>query len=117
MLDRHAIFGFDPYGRPLKRLYRIAARCNGRGAVLLRDLGVLTLRFKVGDMRLLLILDPYERSGKPGDLEFLRHDQGHRLTAEVNSVVIERTERRTGGRNLVFILVVRRGELRADARG
>ena len=61
-------------------------------------------------MRLLLILDAYERSGKPGDLEFLRHDQGHRLTVEENFVIVERTERRPGRRDLVLILFVRRGE-------
>jgi hypothetical protein len=110
VFDRHAVFGFDPHGRLFKRPGGIAARRGRRSAVLLRDLGLLTLRFEVGDMRLLLILDPYERSGKLGDLEFLRHDQGHRLTVEENFVIVERTERRPGRRDLVLILFVRRGE-------
>jgi hypothetical protein len=111
MLDRHAVFRLDPHGSLLKCLHRTAARCGRRSAVLLRDLGVLALRFEVGDMRLLLVLDADERSRKSRDLELLRDNQRHRLTTEVNLVVIERTERRTRGGNLVFILLVGRGEL------
>ena len=62
-------------------------------------------------MRLPFIFDPDQGSRKSRDLELLRDDQRHRLTAEENSVVIERTERRAGGRDLVFILLVRRREL------
>jgi hypothetical protein len=111
MLDRHAVFRLDPHGRLLKCLHRTAALRGRRSAVLLRDLGVLALRFEVGDMRLLLVLDADERSRESRDLELLRDNQRHRLTTEVNSVVIERTERRTRGGDLVFILLVERGEL------
>src|SRR5262245_2174566 len=44
-------------------------------------------------------------------LEFLRDDQRHRLTAEQDFVVIERTEGRAGRRHLVGIFLVRRCKL------
>ncbi|MEI4927467.1 hypothetical protein Q8G50_33665, partial [Klebsiella pneumoniae] len=40
--------------------------------------------------------DANERSRKSRDLEFLRDDQRHRLTAEQDFVIVKRTEGRAG---------------------
>src|SRR5207244_9052662 len=95
MLDRHAIFRFDPHGGLLKRRRGIAAR-DGLRRVALRDRAAFALRVEVGDVRLALIFDANERSRKSRDLELLRDDQRHWLAAEQDFVVIERTEGRAG---------------------
>ena len=60
----------------------------------------------------LFVVDAHQRSGEPCDLRLLRDDQGHRLAAEANLVVIEWAEMRALGGYLVLVLRVRRGELR-----
>src|SRR5947207_2616168 len=83
------IFALHPHGRPLERLRGMAARLGRRGAVLpFHDRRVAALRLEIGDMRLPLVFDADERSGKARDLEFFRHHQRHRLAAEANPVVV-----------------------------
>src|SRR6266576_2755635 len=93
-------------------LIRTAA-CSNAGAGLPRatDRAAFALRAEVGDVRLALIFDADQQSRNSRDLELLRDDQRHRLAAEQDFVVIERTEGRAGGRDLVGIFLVRRRKL------
>jgi hypothetical protein len=106
VLDRHAVLGLDAHGRLRERARGIAAAV-GRRILRLQDCAALALGFEVGDMRLRLVFDADERSGKPRDLELLRKDQRHRLSAEADLLVIKRTERRAVRRDFIFVFFVR----------
>ena len=73
VLDRHAIFRFDPHRGLLERRRGLAAR-DGVLRVALRNRVAFALRVEIGDVRLALIFDANERSGKSRDLELLRDD-------------------------------------------
>ena len=105
MLYRHAVLGFDANGRLLERLRGIAAAV-GRRILRLQDCAAPALGFEVGDMRLRVVFDADERSGKPRDLELLRKDQRHRLSAEPDLLVVERTEWRAVRRDFILVFFV-----------
>jgi hypothetical protein len=61
VLDRHAIFRFDPHRGLLERLRGITAR-DGVLRVALRDRTAFALRVEVGDVRLALIFEAANRA-------------------------------------------------------
>ena len=58
-----------------------------------------------------MILDAHQRRREARNLEFFGNDQRDRLPAEANLVVIERTKRGAGRRDVVVVGFVRCGEL------
>ncbi len=68
---------------------------------------------QVGGMRLALVLDPNERRRIPCQLESVGYDQGDRLGAELDLVVLERTKRRAGRCDFVAVVSVELREARA----
>src|SRR5579859_6283653 len=101
MLDRHPIFEFDPDRGSIEGSGRIAAFVGVAFAIFADRTRPAATAFEIGNVRSLVIVDTDQRSGKARRFRILRHDQRHWLTTESDLIVVKRTERRTGGRNLV----------------
>ena len=72
------------------------------------DEGLVALRLQVGDEVRFFVFDAQERSGEARDFPLLGEDQGDRLSAELDLVVVQRAERRAFlRRHIVLIRGVR----------
>ena len=111
VLDGHVILGVDA-NRRLAKAFAALPRLSTAPPSPPRTVPLPALPLEIGDVRLLLVLDAYERSRKARDLERLGHDQCHRLAIETHVLVVERTERRAGRGDLVAVFLRRRGKPR-----
>jgi hypothetical protein len=100
MLGRNKILGFVAHIRCREGLRGIAARLGG-----LPDLERIgALRVRIGDEFFRLVFDAHQRGRKARDLPLFGQNERDRLSAELDRVVIEWTERRAFiGRDIVLI--------------
>jgi len=112
MLDRDAIFDFDPGRGSIESSGGIAALMGMAFTVFADCTRAATMRFEIRDVTSLLVIDSDKRGGKPGDLGLLGHHERDRLAAEPDLVVVERPEGRTRRRHFVAVLPVGGGQFR-----
>src|SRR4029077_2755750 len=95
--NRNEVLGLVAHDRCGNSLPRIAARFVG----LFNHVGLIAPRVQIGVVALRLILDTHERGRKTCDLPLLGDHQRDRLAVELDLVIVERTKRRAGWRDLV----------------
>ena len=113
VLDRNEVFGLVAHGRRSKGLRRIATRFVG----LFNHEGLIAPGVQIGVVALRLILDMHERGRKTRDLPLLGDHQRDRLAVELDLVIVERTKRRAGWRDLVVESLIGVTPSSADSRG
>ena len=109
MLDRDIVFALVARrGCGERRLDRAARLWNGERALArlcrgFQTAGFIALAPEVGGVRLFVVLHQDQRRREARDLRLFGDDQGDRLAAEPNPVVVERAERRAVGRHIVRV--------------